>query len=53
MSAEEAADNWNLPVEAVREAVRYCEAHSALLRMEAEEERKRVTPRRPIAEAGR
>lgn len=38
MTAEEAADNWDLPVEAVREIVEYCEANRPLLEMEAAEE---------------
>jgi len=42
MSVEEAAENWDLPVEAVLEITRYCESHLALLRMEAEEEQKRL-----------
>ena len=53
MDAEEAADNWNLPIEAVREAVRYCEDHLPLLRMEAEEEQKRLIPTMTAAEAWR
>ena len=36
---EEAADNWDLPVEAVQEAVRYCEQNSELLTQEAETEK--------------
>lgn len=48
MSVEEAADNWDLPVEAVQEIVRYCEAERVLLRMEAEEEEKRL-PEAPEA----
>ena len=43
MSMKEAADNWGLPVEAAEEIVRYCEAHLALLRMESEEEQKRLS----------
>ena len=39
---EEAADNWNLPIEAIREIVRYCEENKTLLGMEAEEERRRL-----------
>ena len=62
MTLEEAADNWNLPLEAVSEITRYCGDHSALLRMEAEEEHKRVwaaneaeekeTDREPASTAG-
>jgi uncharacterized protein (DUF433 family) len=39
MSPEEAAENWDLPQEAITEIVRYCESHKELLSMEAEEER--------------
>ncbi len=42
MSAEEAADNWNLPLAAIHEAVSYCESHAELLKLEAEEERYRL-----------
>lgn len=42
LSVAEAADNWSLPVEAVREIVRYCEVNEGLLHMEAEEERRRL-----------
>lgn len=36
---EEAADDRDLPLEAVLEAVRYCELDADLIRMEAEEEK--------------
>jgi hypothetical protein len=39
MSTVEAADNWNLPIIAIEEIVRYCEANQALIGMEADEER--------------
>jgi uncharacterized protein (DUF433 family) len=39
MSREEAADNWDLPIEAIDEVIRYCEQNRALLQMEAAEER--------------
>jgi uncharacterized protein (DUF433 family) len=42
MSVEEAADNWNLPLEAIDEIVRYCESHQDLLRLEADEEHYRL-----------
>ena len=45
-SMEEIADNWDLPVAAVEEAIRYGDTHQDLLRMEAEEEKRR------LAEAG-
>ncbi|NER24638.1 MAG: hypothetical protein F6J96_28845 [Symploca sp. SIO1C2] len=38
LSLEEAADNWDLPLAAVSEAIRYCESHQELLKLEAEEE---------------
>lgn len=42
LSFEEAADNWDLPVEAVREIFEYCEGHKAFLEMEANEELRRL-----------
>lgn len=39
MTQTEAAENWDLPVEAVAEIVSYCENNAALLQMEADEER--------------
>ena len=42
MSAEEIADDRDLPLEAVREAIRYSEQNIDLIRMEAEEERRRL-----------
>jgi uncharacterized protein (DUF433 family) len=42
MSPEEAADNWDLPLAAVREAIEYCESHQDLLTKEAQEERRRL-----------
>jgi predicted ATPase len=42
MSPEEAADDWDLPLEAIDEAIRYCETHQELLKQEAEEERYRL-----------
>lgn len=41
-TTEEAAEEWGLPVEAVNEAVRWCEANRALLAMEAQEEARRL-----------
>jgi uncharacterized protein (DUF433 family) len=38
-SEAETAYNWDLPVEAVREAVKYCQTHQELLQQEAEAER--------------
>ncbi|GMU53042.1 MAG: hypothetical protein AMXMBFR33_21880 [Candidatus Xenobia bacterium] len=42
LTVEEAAENWDLPVEAVREIVCYCERSRDLLEMEASEERRRL-----------
>lgn len=36
-SIEEAAEDWNLPLEAVQEIVTYCEANRDLIGMEADE----------------
>lgn len=37
---QEAADNWDLPLAAVQEAITYCETHHELLKQEAEIERR-------------
>ncbi|MBN3948091.1 MAG: hypothetical protein HWQ38_17165 [Nostoc sp. NMS7] len=42
MSPEEAAGNWDLPVSAIYEAIRYCESHKELMKLEAQEERYRL-----------
>lgn len=42
MSVEETADNWNLPLAAIKEAISYCESHQELLKLEAEEEHYRL-----------
>jgi uncharacterized protein (DUF433 family) len=42
MTPEQAADNWDLPLTAIQEAIRYCEAHQDLLRLEADEEKYRL-----------
>lgn len=42
LNIDEAADNWNLPVDAVREILEYCETNKALLEMEAAEELRRL-----------
>ena len=42
LGPQEAAENWDLPLDAVREIVRYCETNRELLRMEADEERRRL-----------
>jgi hypothetical protein len=38
MSVEEAADNWDLPLDSINEVVRYCESHQDLLKLESEKE---------------
>ena len=40
MTPEEAAENWDLPLQAIEEIVRYCEANRDLIAMEADEERR-------------
>jgi uncharacterized protein (DUF433 family) len=42
MTPEEAADDWDLPLAAIEEIIRYCESHRQLLAMEAEEERRHL-----------
>lgn len=39
MTESDAAENWDLPEEAISEIVEYCENNAALLKMEADEER--------------
>lgn len=42
VSPEQAAENWDLPLAAVQEAIRYCQTHRDLLKLEAEEEHYRL-----------
>ena len=42
LSREEAADNWELPPDAIDEIVEYCDANKDLLQMEAAEEGRRL-----------
>ena len=42
MTLQQAADNWDLPLAAIQEAIQYCKTHQDLLRLEAEEERYRL-----------
>ncbi|MEB3293618.1 MAG: hypothetical protein VKJ24_10695 [Synechococcales bacterium] len=44
-SPEQAAENWDLPLPAIYEAIQYCESHSDLLKLEANEERYRLEMR--------
>jgi hypothetical protein len=43
MSAEQAAENWDLPLPAIYEVARYCESYQELLKLEADEEHRLVT----------
>ena len=38
MSPEQAAENWDLPLSAIYEAINYCENNQELLKLEADEE---------------
>ncbi len=42
LTPEEVAENKDLPLAAVKEAIEYCETHQDLLKREAEEERRRL-----------
>lgn len=42
MGPREAAENWDLPLEACEEIFAYCETNTALLKAEANEERQRL-----------
>ena len=46
----ETSENWDLPIEAVKEAIEYCETHQELLKSEAEEERNYLENRGVILE---
>ena len=37
---EETAENWDLPLEAIAEVIKYCESHQELLKQEAAEGRR-------------
>lgn len=45
LSAAAAAEDFELPLEAINEAVLYCGAEAELLRLEADEERRRLMER--------
>ncbi|MDJ0661459.1 MAG: hypothetical protein QNJ42_18505 [Crocosphaera sp.] len=45
MTPEEAADNWDLPLEAIKESLEYCETHQELLKQEALIERRHLEER--------
>ena len=42
---QEAAENWDLPLDAVMEAIEYCKTNQELLREEAEQERRYLEER--------
>ena len=42
ITPEDAADNWELPLAAVYEAIEYCQTHQELLQQEAETERRHL-----------
>ena len=42
---QEAAENWDLPLDAVMEAIEYCKTNQELLRKEAEQERRYLEER--------
>jgi hypothetical protein len=42
LTVKEAAYNWDLPEEAIREIIEYCESNRILIQMEAQEERLRL-----------
>ena len=46
----ETAENWDLPIEAIREAIEYCETNQELLKSEADEERRYLEERGIILE---
>ena len=43
LTAEQAARDWDLPLEAVEEILRYCKESAVLIALEADEERRRLT----------
>ena len=50
MTPEEVADSKDLPIEAVYEAIEYCETHAELLKQEAQEERRFLEERGVVLE---
>ncbi|MEG3833488.1 hypothetical protein QUB36_29505 [Microcoleus sp. AT8-B1] len=42
MSPEQAAENWDLPLSAIYEAIDYCQNNQEILKLEADEERYRL-----------
>jgi len=45
MTPEQAAENWDLPLAVIYEAIQYCETHQDLIILEAEEEQCRLQER--------
>jgi len=45
LSREDAADNWNLPVDAIDEIIEYCESNKKLIQRESAEEGRRLALR--------
>lgn len=45
MTAEQASENWDLPISAIYEAIQYCESHQDLIKLEADEEGYRLETR--------
>ncbi|NBD31538.1 MAG: hypothetical protein GVY17_00820 [Cyanobacteria bacterium] len=42
MTPQQAAENWELPLAAIQEAIEYCETHQDLLEQEAQRERRHL-----------
>jgi hypothetical protein len=42
LTENQAAEDWDLPAEAIKEIVRYCGQNAALIALEADEERRRL-----------
>ena len=42
LTTSQAAEDWDLPAEAIEEIIRYCEENAALIALEADEERRRL-----------
>jgi len=42
LTTSQAAEDWDLPAEAIEEIIRYCEKNAALIALEADEERRRL-----------
>jgi uncharacterized protein (DUF433 family) len=51
MSPEQAAENWDLPLPAIYEAIHYCQNYQEILKLEADEERYRLETKKVQLEA--